>query len=156
MTHLSHFKLPESTEFNSVECDAVLLGKLLMTFHRQSFETSGPNHSVTQHHFPEVLSPQYTAARTSNLTLPECISAVQEKEWLVHHTWLQSFIQRVMDIDQDRACFRTLFDHLEASHKESQPAFQLKLIKLHCNNGFGSKFKQYNVLNFHTFLQTNI
>ena len=79
MQHLSHFKLPESTEFKSVGCDAVLLVKLLMTFQRQSYETSGPNHPVTKHHFPGVLNPQDTAVRTSKLTLPECILAVKKK-----------------------------------------------------------------------------
>jgi len=52
----------------------------------------GPNDPVTQHQFPEVLNPQYTAVRTSYLILPECISAVKEKEWLIRHTWLQKVI----------------------------------------------------------------
>jgi hypothetical protein len=62
---LSHFKLPESTEFKFVRCDAVLLVKLLMTFQRQSYEMAGTNHPVTQHHFTGVLNPQDTAVRTS-------------------------------------------------------------------------------------------
>jgi hypothetical protein len=79
MQHLSHFKLPESTEFKSFGCDAVLLVRLLVTHQRQSFEMSGPNHPVTQYHFPRVLNPQDTAVWTSNLTFPECILAVQKK-----------------------------------------------------------------------------
>jgi len=63
-----------------------------MTFQRQSFEISDPNHPVTQHHFPAVLNPQDTAVRTSNLTLPEGTLAVKRKWWWIHHTWLQKVI----------------------------------------------------------------
>jgi len=80
MQHLSHFRLPESTEFKSVGCDVVLLGKMFMMFQRQSFEMSESNHPLTQHHLPGILNPQDTAIRTSNLTLPECILAVQKKK----------------------------------------------------------------------------
>lgn len=52
--------------------------------------------------------------------------------------------------------FRTLFNHLEALYKESQPALQLQQTNLHSSNRFRSKFKQYDVFNFFTFLQTNI
>jgi hypothetical protein len=76
---LSQSRLPESTEFKSVGYAAVLLGKLLMMFQRHSFEMSGPNHPLPQHHFPGVLNPQDTVVRTSNITISECISAVQEK-----------------------------------------------------------------------------
>jgi hypothetical protein len=57
----------------------MLLVKLLVTFQRQSYEMSRPNHPVTQHRFAGVLNPQDTAVRTSKLTLPECILAVKKK-----------------------------------------------------------------------------
>jgi len=64
-----------------------------MTFQRQSFEMPGPNHPVTQHHFPGVTNPKDTAVRTSNITLPAGISAVKKKGgWLICHTWLQKVI----------------------------------------------------------------